>query len=150
MCGKLSVVYASGAANLLDAEILWTTEDRQEAISQGQVPGGLMYAYDMDGARGSGHARGCLPHSPGDDRGGKRSRLPMAMRTPTVGDTMESNTSDSDPSAWQHKRQEIRAESARLRQKSKQILEHVDTLLKRSYALLKRSSICEQRRTALS
>jgi hypothetical protein len=71
MCGKLSVVYASGAANLLDAEILWTTEDRQEAISQGQVPGGLMYAYDMDGARGSGHARGCLPHSPGDDRGGQ-------------------------------------------------------------------------------
>jgi hypothetical protein len=49
MRGKLYVVYASGAAHLLDAEILWTTEDRQETIAQAKAQGGTVYAYDMEG-----------------------------------------------------------------------------------------------------
>jgi hypothetical protein len=44
MRGKLYVVYASVAGNLLDAEILLTTDDRQAAIAQAQ--GGIVYAYD--------------------------------------------------------------------------------------------------------
>jgi hypothetical protein len=46
---KLYVVYASGAATLLDAEILLTTEDRQEAITQAKEQKGIVYAYDMEG-----------------------------------------------------------------------------------------------------
>jgi hypothetical protein len=49
MHGKLYVVYASGAATILEAEILLTTEDRQAAIAQAQAQGGIGYAYDMDG-----------------------------------------------------------------------------------------------------
>jgi len=49
MRGKLYVVYASGVANILDAEILLTTEDRQEAIAQAKAQGGIVCAYDMEG-----------------------------------------------------------------------------------------------------
>jgi hypothetical protein len=49
MCGKLYVVYASGAANPLDAEILLTTEDREEAIAQAKEHGGIVYAYESEG-----------------------------------------------------------------------------------------------------
>jgi hypothetical protein len=36
MHGKLYVVYASGAATILEAEVLLTTEERQAAIAQAQ------------------------------------------------------------------------------------------------------------------
>jgi hypothetical protein len=49
MCGKLYVVYASGAANILDAKIPLTTEDRQAAIIHAQEHQGIVYAYDMGG-----------------------------------------------------------------------------------------------------
>src|SRR5215471_19799172 len=49
MRGQRSVVEASGTANLLDAAIRWTTDERQEALTQAQALGGIGDGYAMAG-----------------------------------------------------------------------------------------------------